>query len=167
MDVPGLYASGKSIPDIARETGLPRSCVRTLLLSSGTTLRSRAEAILLAKPKLGSGLRGKKRPPFSDEHKKKLSVAKLAHADIHAKGTRITSNGYVEYTRGENKGRSVHVVLMEKRLGRKLLLDENVHHIDGNRTNNDLSNLALVTKAAHSRLHRMQKRMAANTNGAK
>lgn len=31
-----------------------------------------------------------------------------------------------------------------------------VHHIDGNTKNNDLDNLALVTKAGHKRIHFMQ-----------
>lgn len=32
-----------------------------------------------------------------------------------------------------------------------------VHHVDGNRTNNDLSNLALMTIAAHTRLHQLER----------
>jgi hypothetical protein len=32
-----------------------------------------------------------------------------------------------------------------------------VHHVDGNRLNNDPSNLALMTNAAHSRLHALER----------
>lgn len=32
-----------------------------------------------------------------------------------------------------------------------------VHHIDGNRLNNDLSNLALMTSGAHTRLHQRER----------
>ena len=32
-----------------------------------------------------------------------------------------------------------------------------VHHIDGNKKNNDISNLALLTNGAHSRLHKIQR----------
>lgn len=32
-----------------------------------------------------------------------------------------------------------------------------VHHIDRNRSNNDLSNLSLMTRAAHTRLHQLER----------
>lgn len=32
-----------------------------------------------------------------------------------------------------------------------------VHHIDGNKTNNELSNLALMTTVAHMRLHQLER----------
>lgn len=38
-----------------------------------------------------------------------------------------------------------HRHLMEKKLGRKLRKGENIHHLDGDRLNNDLSNLELWT----------------------
>jgi hypothetical protein len=34
-----------------------------------------------------------------------------------------------------------------------------VHHIDGNKLNNDIDNLALLTNGAHSKLHQMQLKM--------
>lgn len=46
-----------------------------------------------------------------------------------------------------------HRWIMEEHLGRKLLPNENVHHIDGNPGNNDLSNLIILTKSAHHSLH--------------
>jgi HNH endonuclease len=44
-------------------------------------------------------------------------------------------------------------VVMERALGRKLDHSEHVHHIDGNRLNNDLSNLQLITNGEHQKLH--------------
>lgn len=38
---------------------------------------------------------------------------------------------------------------MERKLGRKLLDDEDVDHIDTDKTNNKLENLQVLTKAAH------------------
>lgn len=47
-------------------------------------------------------------------------------------------------------------ILMEKKLGRPLTDDEVVHHIDRNPENNDISNLVVLSKSEHCRLH-MQK----------
>lgn len=47
-----------------------------------------------------------------------------------------------------------HILIMEKKLGR--ILDtkkEVVHHIDGNKLNNDLDNLELKTRSEHSKCH--------------
>lgn len=43
--------------------------------------------------------------------------------------------------------------VMEQILGRKLTKDEIVHHIDGNKLNNDPSNLQIMSRAEHARLH--------------
>ena len=38
-----------------------------------------------------------------------------------------------------------HRIVMEKHLGRKLINSEEVHHIDGNGLNNDISNLMIIS----------------------
>lgn len=50
-------------------------------------------------------------------------------------------------------GGRVHRLIMEKHLGRKLSKKEIVHHIDGNRQNNSLGNLEVLTRSEHSKLH--------------
>ena len=48
----------------------------------------------------------------------------------------------------------LHIVKAEEKLGRKLLENEVVHHIDLNKTNNDLDNLIVfATKSDHSSFH--------------
>ena len=47
-----------------------------------------------------------------------------------------------------------HRHIMETKLGRKLKDTEIVHHIDGDKTNNNINNLCLMTAKEHSRLHR-------------
>ncbi len=42
---------------------------------------------------------------------------------------------------------------MEQFLGRYLTSDEEVHHIDFNKTNDDISNLKVMTKKEHAKLH--------------
>ena len=46
-----------------------------------------------------------------------------------------------------------HRLVMEGLIGRFLTKDEAVHHIDGNKQNNEPSNLVLMTKSEHSILH--------------
>ena len=45
---------------------------------------------------------------------------------------------------------------MEEHLGRKLRSDEIVHHKDGNKLNNSIDNLELLTRAEHINLHRTE-----------
>ncbi|MBP7953555.1 MAG: HNH endonuclease [Nitrosomonas sp.] len=151
-----LYVSDKkSIPDIANILDWPRSKVRTCLIKNGTTLRSRKEGLEAAKHKIGKHMLGKKRI-FNDTWKKNMSDSAIKRGELLSAGVSFKTGGYAEYTRGENKGRCVHVIAMELRLGRKLMPDEIVHHIDGDKHNNDINNLALMTRSAHARLHRRE-----------
>jgi len=43
--------------------------------------------------------------------------------------------------------------VMEKHLGRTLSHNEYVHHVDGNRKNNDLTNLKIVSPGEHCEIH--------------
>lgn len=45
---------------------------------------------------------------------------------------------------------------MEVAIGRRLVSGECVHHIDGDKTNNEVSNLQLLTLSEHASLHRLE-----------
>lgn len=49
--------------------------------------------------------------------------------------------------------RHTHRVVMEQTLGRPLAKGEIVHHKDGNKLNNDPSNLEVMTQSEHVREH--------------
>lgn len=51
-----------------------------------------------------------------------------------------------------------HRVKAEKKLGRALGPDEIVHHIDGNKRNNRMRNLQVMTRGEHWRIHHPKKR---------
>lgn len=68
-----------------------------------------------------------------------------------SEGKYVTSNGYVKIRQdnviGRNKWVLEHRYVMEQILGRSLFKGETVHHKDGNKQNNQESNLELwVTK---------------------
>lgn len=48
---------------------------------------------------------------------------------------------------------------MEQQLGRELTDDEDVHHIDHDVTNNDISNLVVMSKEEHNALHAAEERI--------
>jgi len=60
-----------------------------------------------------------------------------------------------KYKRKKVNGRSIdeHRLVMELHIGRKLDKNEIVHHIDGDRFNNDISNLRIMSVKEHSVVH--------------
>lgn len=76
-------------------------------------------------------------------------------------GRSIASSGYVLVRVGvghplaDVRGYAYeHRLVAEKKIGRPLRDDEHVHHVDHDKTNNDPSNLDVVTIAEHRARHR-------------
>ena len=67
--------------------------------------------------------------------------------------TYLDENGYLRF---KDSKKLVHRWMMEKRIRRKLKKNEDVHHIDGNKLNNDISNLRLMKAEDHHQLHLSQ-----------
>ena len=61
-------------------------------------------------------------------------------------GQFVRPDGSIVITAGKNKGKYLHRLVMEQALGRPLKRREKVFHIDHNKSNNDISNLRLVSK---------------------
>ena len=65
------------------------------------------------------------------------------------RGYRLRPDGYLRL----DDDTYLHRKIMEDHLGRKLLPTENIHHIDGNNQNNDITNLEILTNSEHRKLH--------------
>lgn len=91
------------------------------------------------------------------KHKdKKFCNTKCACAYKSAQSRKPTlgANGYKYVWFSDGSGEREHRFIMEQTIGRKLNRDEIVHHLDGNRSNNDISNLVIMSRKEHSRIHR-------------
>ena len=66
-----------------------------------------------------------------------------------AGGVKVNSDGYLQITAGPLRGVYVHRVVMEAKLGRELEIDEEVHHLDGDRLNPSPDNLEVRAVEGH------------------
>lgn len=66
-------------------------------------------------------------------------------------------NVHIYWPNGVKKTTGWHRYIMEVNLGRILESNEQVHHIDGNPMNNDISNLQVLTVQDHGKHRRLEK----------
>lgn len=81
------------------------------------------------------------------------------------KGGRRLRKGYVELYMPDHPMSAAdgylfeHRYVMANHLGRMLSQDEDVHHIDENTLNNDESNLQVLSRSEHVKLHHRKKKI--------
>lgn len=59
-------------------------------------------------------------------------------------------------------GKVLYRQIAEKKIGRVLTANDEVHHIDGDHYNTDSSNLLVISRNEHMRIHAMRKRRDKN-----
>ena len=62
------------------------------------------------------------------------------------------TDGYIQITSGPYKGKLLHRLIYEECFG-SIPKGYSIHHIDGDKTNNNPGNLMLLTKSHHHHLH--------------
>lgn len=82
----------------------------------------------------------------------KYKIVAVNKAWFKFRGGWVDSKGY-RWLKIDGRKAREHVFVIEKHLGRRLRTNEVVHHIDGNKLNNTLENLQLLTKDRHDRHH--------------
>jgi hypothetical protein len=62
----------------------------------------------------------------------------------------LDKNGYYRFA---DSHLLVHIWAVKKKYGRKIKSNECVHHLDGNKTNNNPYNLIIISKEKHNKIH--------------
>lgn len=129
--------------EIARYFGIGRTTVDRYIKRYGLTRRSISE--VRRNKKWNSG--DKQRSELSDRMKGLTGDKNPGY-----KGGHIDENGYRSiYV--DRKLIKEHRYVMQQHIGRKLLRSEDVHHLNGDKLDNRLENLQLLTKSEHAQLH--------------
>jgi hypothetical protein len=163
LDICARYGNGESLSAIANDLGMNWQAVRYFFLKRRGITRNHKDSGILAGPKISKKTKGKNRGPKSLQTRQKMAEARRGKG----KGVSLKPSGYIEITMREHKGKREHRVIIERHLGRPLLADEVVHHKDGDKTNNELSNLEVMTPSAHSILHRKERSYTAEWKAQK
>jgi len=100
---------------------------------------------------------------MNEKHKQNISKGMIAYWDSRRKPI-LNKNGYLTLTISNEK-QYIHRLAMEEHLGRKLKKYEQVHHINGNKTDNRIENLEIISPSEHLRKHAIKNNLGKDRVG--
>ena len=165
-DVKEGLSRGDSLRMIAARIGTNHGTLSRKLKEVGVKVPTRKEAAKMVwknhkHPRLGK--KGTLCPVYgkkaSKETREKMSRIQQRRAAENKKYRRQHSQGYgllylPKHPCADRAGYVLeHRVVMERHLGRHLSPDEIVHHLNGNKADNHIENLELVTRSEHAKIH--------------
>lgn len=100
---------------------------------------------------------------MKEEYRRIRGLSNIAYWDQHRQ-PRKQKNGYLTICIG-NKKQYIHRLVMEECLGRKLERSEHVHHINGDKTDNRIENLELLSIQEHERRHAKERGFGSGRKG--
>jgi len=111
-----------------------------------------------ARKRMSERYKGKGNPMYGKtswcKGKKRLEISGENHPNWK-RGYCINDDGYKIIGKHSRE----HRLIMEKYLGRKLLKVEIIHHINGDKLDNRIENLAIMTRAKHINIHKIWKHL--------
>jgi hypothetical protein len=161
-DKKGRFLKGhKLFPEVQYKKGV-HATPRTEFKKGHVSLTKGKKHTEESKRKMRAALKGRKKPPFSEEHKRKMSEGNTGKNNSNWKGGRTKHpNGYVYiwipgHPFSTKKGYVLeHRLVAEKELGRYLKPTEEGHHRNGKRDDNRWDNLFVFeSKPEHQKYER-------------
>ena len=157
------YANEVSSGEIAKELNISGVQVLRILHKNKVTLRTLSEGKVIShsrpetKEKMSKSALGRKCP----EHVK--AALRLIVGPKHQGwkgGITLNAGGYLQFTEspanGAHAGVYIHRIIAEWVVGRKIQKGEVVHHLDGNKKNNNPDNLQVMSASSHARMHAIE-----------
>jgi len=166
-----LYNNSRSICETARKLGHSNMLVRYRLIKNNIPIKKVKGGVKKGSTPWNKGTKGlmpvpwNKNKQLSEEHREKISQSKKGKPSPrkYSKHTeksknKISESRYMNGKRYGNRSDRYWGTYARQKLNEIGIFckEKDVHHIDGDKTNNHISNLKLMSRSEHTSLHWQQ-----------